>query len=104
VKEPSDNKILQTSKSASESGWNVRAHTTLVVNNLVGPSAVRHDGIVCKGTAHPGDVRLVGAIIALRCVVACLPSAVAADYEPLEGFGRGGCGRLGCHRESLRCW
>ena len=64
------------------------------------PGAVRHGGKVCDGTAHPGDVGLVGAIVALGCVIARLPGAIAADDEPLERadrLGRGG--RLGCHRE-----
>ena len=94
--------MLQTGKGASKSSWNVGADATLVVNNLVDAGAVRHDGIVCERMAHPSDVGLVGAIVALGRVVTCLPSAIAADYDPLERFRSGGMGMgggWGCHRE-----
>ena len=63
MKEPTENErlVLLTSKRASETGWNIRADATLVVNDLRDGFAI-YDRTVCKGMAHPSDVRLVGAV------------------------------------------
>lgn len=88
-----------TSDRTSESRWRIRTDATLVVNDLRDTGAIWHDRVVCKSMAYPSDIGLVGAI-PLRCAITRLPSAVAADYEPLKWLGGGVVGRLGRHRES----
>lgn len=74
-----------TSDHASDARWRTRADATLVVDDLRDLRAIWHFCIVCKSMAHASDVGLIGTI-AFLCVIACLPSAIAADYEPLGWF------------------
>jgi hypothetical protein len=94
VKEATESRVLLlTSERPSDSRWSTGTDATLVVNDLRDTDAI-YDIIVCEGMAHASDIGLVRAVT-LGCMVACHPSAVAADYEPLvlAWLGRRGCYR-----------
>ena len=78
--------LVLTGDRTSDNGWRTGADTTLVVNDLRDFGAIWHFCMGCKGTAYASDIGLVGAI-ALCCVVTCLPSAVATDYEAFGWLG-----------------